>query len=312
MVREYIHIIEYSQRGPLWNLMDGVTCYDNHHVLETKGKFVDLDRYPAEDVFVFHTTGKNFPMINSLQLFLEKGKCCVVFIHTLPDYIIDKGFSDFMPFISKTQKKYGYKALVPSTMASQMFYEYGIRCEAVNLGIRAIEFAGHSKGLEKYFNRIITVSTKNTDEYMLAKGVDRFCQLMRTVGMESCALILGTNAGQDTGIESIRLTHQDFLYVLSHARAYVQLSRSESYNISVIEAKQLMIPVLVSDSTGHKDSVRNTNCRVDSFDDAISKLLEILKRGPKVEAWVRDNYRCSIRDESIGAFRNRIESVIEG
>ena len=312
MMCQYIHIIGYPQRGSLWNLMDGITCYENHHILETKGDFVDLDKYPAEDVFVFHTTGKNFPMINAIQLFLEKGKHCVVFIHTLPDYIIDKGFSEFMPFISKTQKKYGYKILVPSTIASQMFCEYGIVCKVVNLGIQAIESVEHGKGLEKYLDKIITVSTKNTDQYMRAKGVDRFCRLIHAVGMESCALILGTNIGQGLGIESIRLAHQDFLYVLSHARAYVQLSRSESYNISAIEAKQLMVPVLVSDSTGHKDSVRNKNCRADSFDDAISKLLEILKRGPKVEAWVRDNYEYSIQDESIEAFRNRIESAIAG
>ena len=305
-----IHIVEYKKRGPLWKLVSGLTVFDNHFVLETKERYIDLCNYDSDAFYVIHTSGKNFPMISSLKQLLSQGIKCAVFIHTLPDYIIDKGFSTFLTYIYEVQKASNCKILVPSTKASEMFGFYRIHTDVVNLGIPPVTCRSDKPELKQYCNKIVTVSTKDTDKYKYAKGIDRFSHLINDRGLEKKALILGNNSGTVDNVLNLRLSHEDFLYVLAHSKAYVQLSRSESYNISVIEAKQLKLPVLVSDVAGHRDSVPNSYCRVDSIEDAKRKLEEILKQETKVKHSIIENYKQSIEHESIQAFRNRLENVI--
>lgn len=305
-----MHIVEYSRRGPLWKLVDGLTAFPNHFLLETKEQYIDLAQYSPNTFFIFHTTGKDFPMISSLGNFLSQRKKCAVFIHTLPDYIIQKGYPKFMGYISKIQKQYGCKVIVPSNMACEMFKTYDIFCKVVNLGIPSIKELKRNSDLEKYFGKIVTVSTKDTDEYKYAKGVDRFYEVVKRCGLESESIVLGNNGGIVGNIMNIRFPHDDFLSVLANAKAYVQLSRSESYNISVIEAKQLHVPVIVSDVAGHKDSVKDSWCRVKSINEATEKLHAILNQYSTILRHVNYNYAMSIVDENIFAFRRRIESAI--
>lgn len=310
MVKNYVHIIEYPKRGSLWNLVNGLEIYDNHSVLETKNKYIDLAGFYKDTMFVFHTSGKKFPMISSLQGFLAKGLKCAVFIHTLPDYIIEKGFKDFLYYIKEVVELFSCTIMVPSNAAKYMFAEYGICTEVVNLGIVPIQISNKLDyaRLEKYTNRIITVSTKDSPKYKKAKGIDLFHELMNISGRKEEALILGNDSKEE--IENLKLNHEEFLYVLSKAKAYVQLSRSESYNISVIEAKQLKVPVLVSDSTGHRDSVRDDFFRAKDINDANIILSKILEMGSDIKDKIESNYNISIEYESIYSFKNRIEQVI--
>lgn len=311
MGKKYVHIIEYQERGSMWRLVNGLEIYDNHVVLETKGKYVKLSEYDKETIFIFHTSGKNFPMINSLMEFLEDGKKCAVFIHTLPDYIIEKGFGDFLNYIKMVTSIFQCKVMVPSNAAKKMFATFDIKTEVVNLGIPSIKLSKKIDyiKLDKYTNKIITVSTKNTKKYKMAKGIDRFYELMRISGKEKEALILGNDCIEK--IENIKLPHDEFIYVLSKAKLYIQLSRSESYNISAIEAKQLKIPVLVSNSTGHIDSVRDDFFRVKSIAEANMKLYEILKMDDFVKKKIGYNYYDSIINDSIIAFKKRLEDAIQ-
>lgn len=309
-MKKYVHIIEYMQRGPMWSLMHGLEQYDNHLILETQNRYMDLHEFDRNTIFVFHSSGKNFPMICELMNFLSKGLKCAVFIHTLPDYIIEKGFEDFLPYIKDVKNRFGCIIMVPSSIAKQMFGEYGIDVEVVNLGIVPIRISSqidYTK-LGKYTNRIITVSTKNTSKYKKAKGIDRFYELMEMSGRKKEALVLGNES--DEVIENIKLTHDEFLYVLSTAKVYIQLSRSESYNISAIEAKQLKVPILVSDSTGHKDSVRDGFFRAKNLAEANEKLSKILAMGSEVKDRIESNYNDSIDYESIYSFKKRIEQVV--
>lgn len=310
MEKKYVHIVEYPERGPMWSLVNGLELYNNHSVLETKNKYIDLIGYEKNTIFVFHTSGKNFPMISALMGFLTKGLKCVVFIHTLPDYIIEKGFEDFLHYIKEVTNRFSCIIMVPSSAAKHMFGEYGIRTEVVNLGIMPIRMSNQIDyaRLEKYTNRIITVSTKNTLKYKKAKSIDLFYELMKLSGKNEEALILGNESNEE--IENLKLTHEEFLYVLSKAKAYVQLSRSESYNISAIEAKQLKVPVLVSDSTGHKDSVRDSFFRVKDITEANEKLGKILEMSSDVKEKIESNYNSSIDYESIYSFKNRIEQIV--
>lgn len=310
MSEKYVHIIEYPKRGPLWSLVNGLEIYDNHSVLETKNKYMDLSEFDKNTKFVFHTSGKNFPMISSLKSFLEKGLNCAVFIHTLPDYIIEKGFEDFLNYIKEVVNCFDCIIMVPSSAAKLMFAEYGICTEVVNLGILPIRISNNLDyvRLEKYTNRIITVSTKESLKYKKAKGIDLFYELMKNSGRKEEALILGNDSIEE--IENLKLSHDEFLYVLSKAKVYVQLSRSESYNISAIEAKQLKVPVLVSDSTGHRDSVRDDFFRAKDINDANVILSKILEMTSDVKDKIESNYNSSIEYESIYSFKNRIEQVI--
>ncbi len=305
----FYHIIEYPERNTLWRLLSDLTIYKNHHIIETTGQYHSLKQIGVDNnKLVFHASGRKFPMIEALKEFLSDGYNCFVFVHTLPDYIIEKGCAYFLSYIRALQEEYGIRVLVPSPTAQKMFLNYAIESRSVRLGIKMLNVNIGTQNLLKLKGKVITVNTNAAEHYIKAKGIDLFCDLVKTLGIQKQAAILGLDGSSTDGIERIRLTHNEFIWVLNNAKMYIQLSRSESYNITTIEAKQLKIPILVSSVGGHIDSVPFSCFRANSIDDAYVKFDAITKMDDMaLKNLLTESYSWSIENENIDSFRSNIE-----
>ena len=172
---EYVHIIEYPERGTLWRLLKDLTIYPNHHILETKGHYVNFSPPKSNMFYIFHTSGRSFPMVDSLIYLLKSGFKCCLFIHTAPDYIVQKGYPQFLEYVERLQKQFKIKVMVPSWCVKIDFAQYNIECDVVRLGILFPSVTEPLNDLSYLTNKIITVNTNNKYEYKLAKVIDRFC-----------------------------------------------------------------------------------------------------------------------------------------
>ncbi len=308
---EYVHIIEYPERGTLWRLLKDLTIYPNHHILETKGQYVNLFSPNSNMFYIFHTSGRSFPMVDSLIYLLNSGFKCCLFIHTAPDYIVQKGYPQFLEYVEELQKQFKIKVMVPSWSVKIDFARHNIECDAVRLGIFSPSVIEPLNDLSYLTNKIITVNTNNKYEYKLAKGIDRFCEIVECLGLQHHVAILGVDGDNSDGIFRKKLSYQEFMWVLSKSRMYVQLSRSESYNITAIEARQLKIPLLLSNVGGHMDCNLDSIFLANSKDDAITKMQNLLLyEKTDILSKIENNYIWSITNESLEAFRKKIESIL--
>lgn len=198
------------------------------------------------------------------------------------------------------------RVLTPAREVSRLFAQVGIPSTPVQLGV---ERSSQRPSTERW--RVTTVCTSSDLAYQRIKGLDRFIRLVTDAGLAHQALILGHDAPAEDGIERRRVPHDQFLRLLAESRAYVQLSRSETYNLSAVEAKRLRVPVIVSDAEGHRDNVRH-GFRVRSLADARQKLVSICSRPESavVSRAVARNYRDSLARESLERFHESLCAVV--
>lgn len=306
----FIHIIEYEKRGTLWRLLSGLNVYSNHKLLESRNKKIDLQKLGTNNHFIIHTSGRSFPIINSLEEFLQEGVICSVFVHNSPDYILEKGCYEFIKKLRCLQSRFKFKVIVPSNAVKEAFLDFGIFCWVIRLGISPIVLREPTRNLKKLEGRIITVNTNAQEKYIRAKGVDRFCEMIKHFGLEDSAAILGVDLISNDGIIRVKLTHDEMLWILSKAKLYVQLSRSESYNITAIEARQLKVPLLLSNTGGHKSCNLNSMFLVDTNSDLYNKYNNLINGDEStLNSLIDDNYKWSLENENIESFKNCIEET---
>lgn len=307
----YVHIIEYPQRGTLYRLIKDLCRYRNHIIFETKGLELDLPSYGElkRTVYIFHSSGRHFPMIGNLQNFIARGYRCMVFIHDTPDYILLKSQASFLSFIRAIQARYNIRILVPSDAASHMFLKEDITATPVQLGIAdpVISTDLIDGSLKKC---IVTVATNSKPSYIKAKGIDLFVKTLRELNLQSKGLILGLEQSSFNDVQCVKVSHELALKVLSEALLYVQFSRFESYNITAMEAKRLRVPLLVSNIGGHIDQIPVGLFKCNFSEDFTSRVQQILNIDEQVlESFLTVNYNYSVEHETLEQFKRRIEAV---
>ena len=92
-----------------------------------------------------------------------------------------------------------------------------------------------------------------------------------------------------------------------HAKAYIQLSKYDSYNITAVEAKQFKIPIILSNIEGHMKSADN-GFLVKAFNEAKDILQRVID-GNFDKSVVQKNYFNSITNESVAAFYERFKII---
>lgn len=306
----FIHIVEYENRGTLWRLLNELNVYPNHKLLESKNHRVNINQLGIDNHFIIHTSGRSFPIIDSLEEFLQKGVICSVFVHNSPDYILEKGCCKFIKNLRRLQSRFNFKVLVPSNAVKEAFSDFGIICWVIRLGISPIVLREPIRNLKNLAGRIVTVNTNAQEKYVRAKGIDRFCEMIKHFGLEDSAAILGVDSISNDGIMRVKLTHEEMLWVLSKAKLYVQLSRSESYNITAIEARQLKVPLLLSNIGGHKSCNLNSMFLVDSHSNLYEKYNNLVNEDNyTLKSLLEDNYKWSLANENIESFKKSIEEI---
>lgn len=162
------------------------------------------------------------------------------------------------------------------------------------------------KKLEKYYGKIISTCTGSDPKYKNVKGIDILSSIIENNNLNDKFLCFGVDESNDSKINRIKLSHFDFLNVLEHSLCYIQLSRFESYNITAVEAKQLKIPIILSNVEGHLDSVGYGI--LTDFDSSESIILNFFNNGIDKKI-VEENYKSSLKNESLNSFFNEFNKV---
>lgn len=296
-----VHIVEHEGYGTLHQLVHPLQVEQNQKVFFTNNmcsfKFNLMDNY------ILHVTGHMYPIISNLEKLSQKGIKYTLFLHVAPNYYhLKKEKKSFLDYLEYIQKKYHIRIFCPSKNVANQYKKIGINVECIQLGIEKIPKQITKTRLKPYYNKYVTVCTSSDFRYGALKGVDIFVNQMEKINEKENALILGFD-GEYMGLKCRRLKYEDFLNVLSHSKAYIQFSRTEAYNLTAVQAKQLKIPVLVSCVDGHVDCMRFKDNLYYDNDSIIKKLDKV-----RTEKVLVRNFEDSIQRESINSF---IKSIIE-
>lgn len=314
----YYHIIDHLGRGTIHNLVFPLcSTYSNHIVVCPKSKSEYFDRKmlrkinAEENTVIIHSTGQfqNNYLSQCLRLF-PHGKI-FVFLHTSVAYQRLKGREDFLTFLKVLQNSRNIPVLVPSIEVAQQYWQEGIFAKAVQLGIPSMSqlmpnITAYNESLENYYGRIITTCGSEKEVYKYVKGIDKFFDLVTTLGYSQNTLVAGCTFLGDIPLECQKFSETDFLNILYHSKIYIQLSRYETYNITAIQAKQLKKPVAVLACEGTPSCMGKNVCINVT---QVSEKLILAQNSTYDQSEIEDNYSDSILRESLLAFKNSIEEV---
>lgn len=234
-----------------------------------------------------------------------------VFLHVAPKYFELKKKNFFLDYIRNLQNVYNFKCLCPSKEISMQYKEIGINVNSVQLGFPEINFDFEENSEKKallntYCNKYISVCTSSDPRYIAIKGLNDFIDLMEQIGKKEESLILGFD-GIYRGVICKRLPLNDFLYVLSKSKMYIQLSRTESYNLTAIQAKRLKIPIIISDIDGHIDCMQCGYNRIRNYNN----IDNVIKKVTSAK-YIEQNFKDSIKRESLSNFICSVNQAIKG
>lgn len=300
-IRIINHIVEHEGEGTLHKLVLPLQMEDNQKVFFTYN--MPTFKFNDRDYYIIHTTGHMYPIIKNLEKLSKNNIKYFLFLHVAPRYYeFKKEKKIFLDYLSYIQKKYKISIFSPSKNVAKQYMKMGIETNYIQLGINRINEQVRNRNLEMYYNKYVTVCTSSDFRYMAIKGIDIFANYIQKINKKDEALILGFN-GEYMGIRCRKVNSDDFLNILAHSKIYLQFSRTEAYNLTAVQAKQLKIPILVSKVDGHIDCIEFEENLYDENDLLSQKIKEIQK-----ENIIIRNFENSIVRESMKSF---IESVIK-
>ena len=129
---------------------------------------------------------------------------------------------------------------------------------------------------------------------------------MERMNLTHMAMIAGTDNNRGTRLLCHRFDVDDFINVLYHSIAYVQLARYETYNLSAVQAKRMRCPALILNSEGTPSCMNVDVCN--TIDDVEREIVKILKDGKNLDVIDRQ-YRDSITRETLENFLTELEKL---
>lgn len=298
-----IHIVEHDGYGTLHQLVQPLQIEENQKVIFTHDMM--SFRFNQKDNYILHVTGHMYPIISNLELLSKNGIRYSVFLHVAPKYYqFKKEKLLFLDYLENIQKRYNIKFFCPSENVAKQYEKIGINVGVIQIGIDRIQKQGKKVELKPYYDKYVTICTSPDYRYRTLKGVDVFASQMEKIKLKDKALILGFD-GEYMGIKCRKFNHDDFLNILCNSKSYIQFSRTEAYNLTAVQAKQLKVPVLVSNVDGHIDCMK-FKVNLYNNEPIISKLIQI--RSKEV---ILKNFEESIKRESIKSFINSIIKNVE-
>lgn len=310
----FLHLVDH-RGGTISNLLSHLSSYSEHRVLtssfnleKTMNLVDEISKYDEISV-ILHATGNNKPFYNKKKEIFRKFKRSYLFLHVSPAHFLIKDRLKELENIEKLVNQHKIGVLTPSNETKKEFSYYGINAIPIQLGVN-FRPEKYKPIKEKDKRYITTVCTAQEGVYYYIKGIDRFYKLIRERGLEKEAIILGNGSSLFKGIKSKRLTQDNFIEYLRKSKVYIQLSRTESYNLSAVYAKLLKIPVIVSNIEGHIDNVKS-GFRTNSLSESKKILENILNnpQDPDIKKILEENYQDSIRRENLNNFKNSFNKL---
>lgn len=306
-----IHIVEHYPKGTIFRLIEPLSHFKNQSIIYTVEDISGFDdlliQFSTNDILVLHSTGR-FTEIFSRCVELTQKYSVYIFLHVSPNYMrFQKRHKSLNQMIFLSE--HGIKFLSPCIAIKKQLYAMGIKSDIIQIGIPEPIFKNSYDYLNRYIGKIITCCSEDTEEYLRVKGIDKFVSFCKKHNLNKSALIVGCNM-QSYGIESVTLSHDEFMYVLNNACVYVQFSLFEAYNITAVEAKRLRTPVVVLNSEGVKDNVLYgyVCANEQEMSDTIIKVVH----NEIDTAIIENNYRDSICRESLENFSREFYRLMKG
>lgn len=305
--KQIVHIIEHEGNGTIHHLIEPLQEDINQHVVCTCN-LVNMKFIKENFCYILHVTGHMYPIISHLEEILENNIKVFVFLHVAPNYFVFKRKEFFFEYLLNIQSKYDFKCFSPSNNVAQEYKKLGLKVQSIQVGFPKIQINIPSNVLylRPYCDKYISICTSSDPRYIALKGINDFVDLVDRFNIRKEAIILGFD-GMYRGVKCKRLDLNSFLYVLANSKAYIQLSKTEAYNLTALQAKRLKIPTLVSNIDGHMDCMKFNENHVQSILEFENKM----KKVTTVEC-IDQNYNDSINRESLENFIMQINKNVKG
>jgi len=255
------HFIDFPGFGTVHKLITelGENHSDNKVIMPINGKIVidnDLIKKINEEecIIIIHASGRldSYYLHNYKRLFINKR--LYMFMHVSPKYLILKKRDQMFKHLKEFVEYYNGCILTPSKQTTQAYIKYGLRTKTIQMGIKNIKqnkkYYNYIPELSEFYDKIITTCTSDEEIYRKIKGVDRFERLLNKLKIKNLGLICGNDNIENLNIKCKKFTTDQFLNILCHSKAYVQLSRLETYNLTAVQAKRFKIPVFLLRTEG--------------------------------------------------------------
>ncbi len=314
----FYHIIEHYPPGTIYNLINGLKIYPNHKIFLIRNaddlkKLRRTIKMDDEPIIILHSTGRLLPVFSSFNNIFSNYKNKYIYMHVSYDYLIYKKRFKAIEILQKYSSM-GINILSPSIAVSNQYKNNGLNTITIKPGISIKDRATrrNNSSNKKYYGKIISCCTDDSPKYKQIKGIDRLTKIIKKNHLEDKVLYVGFDNKLENEIQCKKFSNSDFIDILKNSIVYIQLSRFESYNITAIEAKQLKVPIIVSNVEGHLDS-GSFGIVVSDNKAAESELLKIIeRRNNQIKDIVNKNYKDSILNESIASFYKEFIKLEKG
>jgi len=314
---KFLHLVDHD--GTIFKLVSPLSSFHNHYVLDSfssslQSKMEIINKLAQDKNIhcILHATGNKRYFYSIKENLAKKFKKFYIFLHVSPSHFLIKDRINELKAIKELTKKFNSKILIPSKELKKEYLYYGLKTIPIQLGIDFKEDKKREVNRKKFSKKrhIISVCTAGEGFYSYIKGTDRFYKLIKDLKLEDRSIILGNNNQLFKGIKTMKVSQRDFFNILNKSEAYIQLSRTEAYNLSAVYAKRLKIPIIVSNIEGHKDNVRY-GFRVNNLSEAKKILREILSNSSskKIKRIIEKNYEDSLKRETLNNFKLSLEKL---
>lgn len=315
------HIIDHNGFGSIHKLLIPLCEKYKNNILYTPylKKFrltkesIEKINNDKNSIIIIHSTGrdKTIYLDNLDKLFVNKK--IFIFMHVSIEYEILKKRKRFIDKLYNISKENNIIILTPSKEVTEQYLKYGFNAETIQIGIQKLNndyYKRDIKRLENYYNKIVTVCASESPAYYNAKGIDNFIKLAKKEHITSDILIAGINSyvKKNNKIFMKKFCEKDFLNILYHSKAYVQLSLYESYNITAIQSKRFKIPTFLLSAEGNETCMCGNTYK--SIKDIRLKIRELNNQIIDHEQ-IKKLYNDSIIRESLKNFNDDLIKLLK-
>lgn len=252
----FLHYIDHEGFGTIHKLINPLCdIYTCHNLI--KYKCLNRVKFSENDVLIIHSTGHISYDVK--QIINSKYLCrhVFIFLHTSFYYQKLKGREEEIIRLMRWMNENKMILLVPSQEVQKQYMKVGFKCYSIQLGVKDItnddSVKNDNDSLKKYYKKYITTCSSEKEIYRYVKGIDLYVDLIKEKKLSNEALVAGLSKECEMGVYCERFEENDFLNILFHSKAYIQLSRFETYNITAVYAKQMGIPIFVLGVEGVKN-----------------------------------------------------------
>ncbi len=308
------HIIDHNGFGSIHKLLIPLCEKYSNNILYTPYlkdyrltkevlKKINNDK---NSIVIIHSTGRDKTIyIDELDKYFDNKKISI-FMHVSIDYEVFKKRKNFIARLYNICKEKNISILTPSKEVTNQYLKYGFDAKTIQIGIKNLNsdyYKKNIKRLEKYYNKFVTVCASESPAYYDAKGISNFIKLAKKEKITNNILVAGINSyvKQNNDVFMRKFNEKDFLNVLYHSKAYIQLSIFESYNITAIQSKRFKIPTILLNAEGNESCMIGNTFR--NINEIRHKIREI-NNNLIDNKTIKELYNDSIIRESLSRFNS--------